>query len=118
MPVSGQAAMPSPIQNWCATSYIIVITNGLSNKDDDPQLGTLVGDFDHDGMESALYGLGTHYFDDVAKKLYESDNSSSLNGFQRIVTNTILAFQPSDPLVQDRTGRAGITYCSMPMSSG
>jgi len=100
LPISGQAAMTSPIQNWCGKSYIILITNGLSNKDDDPKLGTLVGDFDTDGMESSPYGLGTHYLDDVAKKLYESDNSSTLSGFQRIVTNTILAFQPNDSLVQ------------------
>jgi type IV pilus assembly protein PilY1 len=100
LPVSGQAAMTSPIKNWCGKNYIILITNGLSNKDDDPKLATLVGDFDGDGMEANPYGLGTHYLDDVAKKLYESDNSSTLNGFQRIVTNTILAFQASDSLVQ------------------
>ncbi|MHC1698472.1 MAG: pilus assembly protein [Geobacteraceae bacterium] len=111
LPVSGQAAMTSPIQDWCNKSYIILITNGLSNKDDDPQLATLVGDFDTDRMESSPYGLGTHYLDDVAKKLYESDNSSTLNGFQRIVTNTILAFQANDSLVQraadDSHGRGG-----------
>jgi type IV pilus assembly protein PilY1 len=100
LPISGQAAMTSPIQNWCGKSYIILITNGLSNKDDDPKLATLIGDFDADGMEANLYGLGTHYLDDVAKKLYESDNSSTLSGFQRIVTNTILAFQANDSLVQ------------------
>jgi type IV pilus assembly protein PilY1 len=100
LPVSGQAAMTSPIQNWCGENYIILITNGLSNKDDDPKLATLIGDLDADGMEANPYGLGTHYLDDVAKKLYESDNSDTLDGFQRIVTNTILAFQPSDPLVQ------------------
>lgn len=100
LPVSGQSAMTSPIDYWCEKSYIIVITNGLSNKDDDPNLATLVGDFDGDGREASAYGLGTHYFDDVAKMLYETDNRSTLSGFQRIVTNTILAFQSNDPLVQ------------------
>lgn len=100
LPVSGQAAMPSPITHTCDKNYIIMITNGLSNKDDDPKLATLVGDRDNDNAEQATYGLGTHYLDDVAKLLYESDNNSSISGVQRIVTHTILAFQADDPLVR------------------
>lgn len=103
LPVSGHAAMSSPISKWCDNNYVIFITNGLSNKDDDGNLETLVGDRDGDGREPGVYGLGTHYLDDVAKFLYETDNSSTLAGTQRIKTSTILAFQAHDDLV----GRAG-----------
>jgi len=99
LPISGQAQMSSPITEWCQKSYVILVTNGLSNKDDDPQLETLVGDRDGDGSEEAAYGLGTHYLDDVADYLYETD-ATSLEEVQRVVTNTILAFQADDPLVK------------------
>lgn len=100
LPVSGGSAMTSPIANTCDKNIIILVTNGLSNKDDDVDLGTIVGDYDGDGAEASAYGLGTHYLDDVAKYLYETDNSATLTGTQRIQTYTILAFQNSDPLVQ------------------
>ncbi|MDH4100333.1 MAG: hypothetical protein OEV28_07125, partial [Nitrospirota bacterium] len=101
LPVSGGTAMTSPLQYTCEKGYIILLTNGMSNKDDDPDLGNIVGDYDSDGAEAAAYGTGgTHYLDDVAKFLYETDNSSSLAGTQRIVTHTVLAFQASDVLVQ------------------
>lgn len=106
LPISGQAAMTSPITRTCDKNYIILITNGLSNKDDDPQLATLVGDQDGDKAEEAPYGSGTHYLDDVAQLLYESDASSSLSTIQRVITHTVLAFQASDPLVE----RAGEKY--------
>ena len=100
LPVSGGSAMASPISNTCDKNIIILITNGLSNKDDDGELSNIVGDYDGDGAEASAYGLGTHYLDDVAKYLYETDNNSSLDGVQRIQTYTILAFQNSDPLVE------------------
>jgi type IV pilus assembly protein PilY1 len=103
MPVSGHGGFSSPISKWCDNNYIIFITNGLSNKDDDGNLGSIVGDRDGDGREPGVYGLGTHYLDDVAKFLYETDASSSLAGTQRVKTSTILAFQADDELV----GRAG-----------
>jgi len=103
MPVSGHGGFSSPITKWCDNNYVIFITNGLSNKDDDGALGSIVGDRDGDGREPGPYGLGSHYLDDVAKFLYESDNSSSLAGTQRIKTSMVLAFQADDELV----GRAG-----------
>lgn len=101
LPVSNQAAMPSPIQHSCDKNFVIIITNGLTNKDDSPQLGTIVGDYDKDGLEpskaySGTYGLGTHFLDDVAKYLYEYPTTSG----QSIRTSTILAFQTDDPLVR------------------
>ena len=95
LPISGQAAMTSPIIYSCGHNHVIIITNGLSNKDDDPKLGTIVGDYDNDGADAAAYGLGTHYLDDVAKYIYENPTSPG----DRIETSTILAFQADDPLV-------------------
>jgi type IV pilus assembly protein PilY1 len=98
LPISAQAAMPSPVTLSCAKNHVIVITNGLSNKDDSPQLSTLVGDLDGDGAEAVGYGLGTHYLDDVAKHLYER---LTKGGAPLVVaTDTILAFQADDPLVK------------------
>jgi len=99
LPISAQTAMTSPITDWCGKNYVILVTNGLSNKDDDTALGINVGDYDADGMEGAPYGAGTHYLDDVAKFNYEED-ASNLEGTQRINTHTILAFQNEDPLVK------------------
>ena len=97
LPVSGQAAMPSPIRYSCDKNHVIIITNGLSNKDDSPKLGTIVGDRDSDGAEAVGYGNGgSHYLDDVAKYIYEHPATAG----QRLVTDTILAFQADDPLVR------------------
>jgi type IV pilus assembly protein PilY1 len=112
LPVSGHGAMTSPIKYWCDQSYIILITNGLSNKDDDGALKSIVGDFDGDGKEYHPNGQlkeygrgGSHYLDDVAKYLYETDNSS-LPFHQAIKTHTVLAFQAHDPLVARTASRA------------
>lgn len=94
--ISGQAAMPSPSTKSCDKNYIILLTNGLPNGEDPNQLGPLVGDYDHDGMDAAAYGAGTHYLDDTAKKIYEEPLSYG----QRIITNTVLAFQADDPLIR------------------
>lgn len=100
LPVSGQEASASPISKWCDNNYIILITNGLTNENQNLQLmETLVGDRDGDGREPGAYGDGTHFLDDVAKLHYETDASSSLAGTQRIKTSTILAFQAHDELV-------------------
>jgi type IV pilus assembly protein PilY1 len=98
LPISGQAAMPSPGTLSCAKNHVILITNGLSNKDDSPQLSLLVGDLDADGSEAMGYGLGTHYLDDVAKFIYEKGTKGGSPLV--ITTNTILAFQEDDPLVK------------------
>lgn len=99
LPVSGQSAASSPITKWCDNNYIILITNGLTNENQNLQLmQTLVGDRDGDGREPGPYGDGTHYLDDTAKLHYETD-ASSLAGTQRIKTSTILAFQAHDELV-------------------
>lgn len=100
LPVSGQSAALSPITKWCDNNYIILITNGLTNENQNLRLmADIVGDRDGDGREPGAYGDGTHFLDDVAKLHYETDASSSLAGTQRIKTSTILAFQAHDELV-------------------
>lgn len=100
--ISGQAAMTSPIQHSCDKNYIILVTNGLPNGENMNQLNSLVGDYDNDGLDAAAYGAGTHFLDDVAKKLYEADKMPEKDyaGVVRMKTHTILAFQADDPLVK------------------
>ena len=80
-------------RNECGYNHIILITNGLSNTDNNPDLEHIV-DADGDGRSSddeKTYGLGSHYLDDVAAYLYKQEG---------IVTHTVLAFQTSDPLIE------------------
>jgi type IV pilus assembly protein PilY1 len=107
LPISQQSAMTSPITEWCGKNFIILITNGLTNKDNDPllddiTLGELTGDLDGDGMEPGAYGAGSHYLDDVAKLLHNTDANTAddMPGTQNIITHTILAFQNEDPLIR------------------
>ena len=102
---------PSPIQYECQKNFVIVITNGDTDGDNNPKLvnptdlGT-VGDYDSDGMDSAnenSYGLGTHFMDDVAKFIYENDMSSSLDGTQRVITHGIQIFSSYKDLVERAT---------------
>ncbi len=98
LPVGKGGPFPSPITKKCDKNFVILVTNGMSNKDADGQLASLVGDYDGDGAEAFPYGEGTHYLDDVAKKLYEADQSP-LADIQRVKTATILAFKNHDDLV-------------------
>jgi type IV pilus assembly protein PilY1 len=81
----------SPIQYSCQKNYVIIITDGWSTMDYNSILNTAVGDRDSDGKEPGYYftDQGTHYLDDVAKYLYDTDLSSSFTGEQNIYTYTI-----------------------------
>lgn len=79
----------------CGSTHVILITNGLSNGDGGSAstLGGVIGDYDQDGWsDEAVYGLGSHYLDDVASYM-----KSNLN----VTTHTVLAFQNEDPLVKN-----------------
>ena len=89
--------IPNAIKNACGYDHIIVITNGLPNNDASNPMPATIGDADGDGVNEDVYGLGDHYLDDVAWYLRKN------NG---ITTHTVLAFQPSDPLVE-RTAMNG-----------
>jgi type IV pilus assembly protein PilY1 len=92
----------SPITADCQLSFVIVITNGDTDGDANPKLGAVIGDRDGDGLEPGAYGSGTHYLDDVAKYLYDTD-LSPLSGTQRVVTHAIQVFSPFKDLVSRAT---------------
>ncbi|TWJ32438.1 pilus assembly protein [Geobacter argillaceus] len=70
----------SPVEVACQKNYVIFVTDGMANADDDPVLKTICtnGDCDGDGIEP---GDLNHSLDDVAKALNL--------GPQQVVTYTI-----------------------------
>ena len=78
-------------RNECGYNHIILITNGLSSDDSDPNLTHIV-DADGDARpDEDTYGNGgSHYLDDVAAYLHKQEG---------ITVHTILAFQADDELV-------------------
>jgi type IV pilus assembly protein PilY1 len=89
---------------------VILITDGESTKDREG-LATNVGDTDADGREPGganeqyYADQGSDYLDDVAKKLYDEDFSSSLKNKQNVTTYTI-GFTIDSPLLR-RTAEDG-----------
>ena len=91
-PVTIGSRIPDAMENICGLNHIILITNGFSNGDGSPKL-SIVGDADGDQYDNEeVYGLGSHWLDDVAKYLQIN------NG---ITTHTVLAFQTADELVMN-----------------
>ncbi|TLM68953.1 MAG: hypothetical protein FDZ69_01775 [Deltaproteobacteria bacterium] len=94
--------VPNP--NLCGYNHIILLTNGLPNKDSGtPNLG----DWDGDNYgDETVYGLGTHLLDDVAAYL---QNQADVNGDGKtgdVTTHVVLAFQAEDTLLRN-TARVG-----------
>ena len=117
-----------PIQYYCQKNYVILITDGAPTNDvaDDAtspitnQIGDFpkIGDYDKDGNDSGIYGdpalMGSHYLDDVAKYMHETDMSSSLKGRQNVTVYTI-GFNPSEfaidsTLLQSTADKGGGKY--------
>ncbi len=107
---SKQAALPSPVQHYCDYDYVIMITNGLPNAEQGSLLWSLVGDYDHDGVETSspqswVYSGGTHFLDDVALMAYDkgfsfTDPNTGSTYHMGIKTSTVLVFQADDPLIK------------------
>ena len=113
----------SPIQYHCQRNYVIVVTDGDSTKDRNAVLGQIIKDRDGDGREPGganavtywvrdsngnLYdGEGTDYLDDVAKSLYDTDLSSSMEGKQNVITYTIGFAVQSQHQLLERTATQG-----------
>ena len=101
----------SPIQYHCQNNFVVIITDGEPTKDRNSILGTVVGDRNGDGREPGgahevpYESNGSDYLDDVAKYLYDTDLSSSLEGQQNIITYTI-GFTISSDLLE-RTAAEG-----------
>ena len=116
----------SPIEYPCQRNYVIIITDGDSTRDRNPILASAIGDQDQDGREpgganEARYivdgqdQLGTDYLDDVARYLYNSDLSSSLEGQQNVITYTIGFAVQSQHNLLERTATQGhgrYYYCN------
>ncbi|NIQ39325.1 MAG: hypothetical protein GTN81_12135, partial [Proteobacteria bacterium] len=104
----------SPITDWCQKNYIILITDGLSTKDQNAVLTTIGnnGDVDGDGLDPGTYSdEGSDYLDDVANYLYDSDLIIGLQDKQNIVTYT-LGFTIDHQLLDDtaKNGRGRYHY--------
>jgi len=95
----------SPIENECQQSFIIFLTDGLSNYDDDWNIVTnVIGDYDGDGADS-----NHKYMDDVAKYLYEKDMRSDIEGTQNLVTY-VVGFFIDDTLLSSAAAKGGGLY--------
>jgi len=81
----------SPIIASCQKNYVILVTDGMANADDDPVLKTLCnnGDCDGDGQEPSNLN---HVLDDVAKYMYEHDLISGTTGSTRNVRTYTIGF--------------------------
>lgn len=101
----------SPIQYYCQRNYVIIITDGESTRDRNSILASAIKDYDHDGLEPGYINdmYGTHYLDDVAKYLYETDLSSSFEGQQNILTYTI-GFTISSDLLESTAAQGHGKY--------
>jgi len=109
----------SPIEYYCQKSFIIFITDGLSNYDNDWDLVTdSIGDYDGDGDSGdckngasgcSVSGGSAKYFDDVAKYLYDHDMRSDLTGTQNLTTY-VVGFHVDDPLLSSAAAKGGGQY--------
>lgn len=94
---NGSYTYSTPIQYSCQKNYIILITDGMSTEDRNTVLRTICnnGDCNADGREPGTYAdNGSHYLDDVAKYMYDSDILTDgveayTIGKQNVITHTI-----------------------------
>jgi type IV pilus assembly protein PilY1 len=100
-PVTNTERIAEAIANPCGLNHIILLTNGFTNGDGSPNLG-VIGDADGDHYpDETVYGLGSHWLDDVAKYL---------KNFHGIKTHTVLAFQEEDTLIENAAFDGGGKY--------
>jgi type IV pilus assembly protein PilY1 len=81
----------SPIIATCQKNYVIVVTDGMANADNDSDLRSICnnGDCDGDGVEP---GDLNHILDDVAKYMYEHDMISGATGSTNNVRTYTIGF--------------------------
>jgi type IV pilus assembly protein PilY1 len=81
----------TPIIANCQKNYVIVVTDGMANADDDPVLRTICnnGDCDGDGQEP---GNLDHILDDVAKYMYDHNLISGATGSTNNVRTYTIGF--------------------------
>lgn len=89
---------------WCRKSFVIVITDGESTKDED--IPGWLRDFDHDGNDASnINGSGgTDYLDDVALWGHNTDlragAANNIPGEQNVILYTVYSFGNSSRAVQ------------------
>lgn len=82
---SDKVLYPSPIEHWCQSNHLVVITTGSAGNNS--QTKTKVGDVDEDGEEGLI--------DDVAKKMYD-DLGYDVDGFAaKVNTHAIQLMTPT-----------------------
>ena len=107
----------SPIENKCQQSFIILITDGLANYDNDWHIVTdVIGDYDNDNDSDDRKHTGdyddkgrTTFLDDVAKYLYVNDMRSDIEGTQNLVTY-VVGFYIDDSLLSSTAANGGGLY--------
>jgi type IV pilus assembly protein PilY1 len=108
----------SPILYPCQKSFVIFITDGLPNYDNDWNVVTsIIGNYDGDSeTQDCPHGTSgcptdgrANYLDDVAKYLFDKDLRSDLPGKQNLVTY-IVGFTIDDPLLSSAASQGGGKY--------
>ena len=101
----------------CGYNHIIVLTNGLPNNENvNHDIGrksvmlTVMPIGDEAAGGSADYGAGDHYIDDIAYRLHRVEDPNGDGDTGDITVHTVLAFQPSDPLVEHAAAMGGGQY--------
>ncbi len=97
----------SPIEHWCQRNFVILMTDGEANYDDDwTKLINTVGDYDGDGKEGSE---ANHYLDDVAKFLYDTDLRGDMEETQNVITY-VIGFKVDTQLLKDAAEKGGGAY--------
>ena len=114
----------SPIQFYCQQSFVILVTDGESNYDNDWDVVTTgIGDYDNDNeADDCVHGIPscsgngrTTYLDDVAQFLYEHDMRSDLSGASAAddlqnITTYVVGFNTDFPLLEQAASQGGGKY--------
>ncbi|HET7201966.1 MAG TPA: hypothetical protein VFI92_01235 [Steroidobacteraceae bacterium] len=117
----------SPIEQDCAKNFIILLSDGTTEQDNDidgpiqrlPGFETVTGSKSCD-VEDYLDGLGTPppsmCVDDMAEYMFQTD-MSSLPGLNSVITYAIgfkqEADSPGEKLLQETTKRGGGEFCNV-----
>ncbi len=100
-------AAHDPIQNWCQTDFVILLTDGESTQD--RNIPSWLRDYDNDGDDpipaganSSVYpwsSNGSDYLDDVALWAHTTDLRSDFESDQNITLYTVYCFGQSQDAV-------------------
>ena len=92
----------SPVQYYCQKNYVLIISDGIPTKDDDPLLTTKVGITDTNG--------NGHLLDEVATYLYNLDLSNGKAPEKQNITTYTIGFSIVQQLLQNTAANGGGKY--------